>query len=151
MKTMNKSKIYTLKTRLTFLLLLLVSQASMAEIYSWTDDNGRKYYSSTAPKHQKSQKISIKVNSYKGVTVDTSSVKAGNKVIMYSTSWCGYCKKAKQYFNKNNIQFTEYDIEKNARANRQYKRLNGKGVPLILVGKKRMDGFSASEFKRIYN
>lgn len=69
---------------------------------------------------------------------------------MYSTSWCGYCKKAKQYFKKNNITFTEYNIEKNAKAKREYKKMGATGVPVILVGKKRMNGFSQKGFEAIY-
>lgn len=142
-----------LKQHVYILLLinLIFMPPLMAEIYSWTDEQGRKYFSSTPPKHIKSNPITLKINSFKGVSVKPSAIDTGNKVIMYSTSWCGYCKKAKRYFNKKNIQFTEYDIEKNARAKRQYKRLNGKGVPLILVGKKRMNGFSERGFKRIFN
>jgi glutaredoxin-like YruB-family protein len=69
---------------------------------------------------------------------------------MYSTAWCGYCKKARKYFTSKGIAFIEYDIEKNARAKRDYDALGGKGVPVILVGKKRMNGFSPQGFDRIY-
>ncbi|MFT5117234.1 MAG: hypothetical protein ACI9NY_000763 [Kiritimatiellia bacterium] len=44
----------------------------------------------------------------------------------------------------------EYDIEKNARAKRHYDALGGKGVPVILMGKKRMNGFSPQGFDRMY-
>ncbi|MFT5419606.1 MAG: glutaredoxin-like YruB-family protein [Candidatus Endobugula sp.] len=69
---------------------------------------------------------------------------------MYSTAWCGYCKKARKYFTSKGIAFIEYDIEKNARAKRDYDALGGKGVPVILVGKKRMNGFSPQGFDRLY-
>ena len=32
-------------------------------------------------------------------------------IIMYGTSWCPGCKKMRNYFNKNDIQFTELDAE----------------------------------------
>ena len=70
---------------------------------------------------------------------------------MYSTSWCGYCKKAALHFRKNNIPFTEHDIEKSEQAAKEYKKLNGRGVPIILIGDQRMNGFNASAFDRIYN
>ena len=69
---------------------------------------------------------------------------------MYSTSWCAYCKKAKRYFESNDIPFTEYDIETNANARARYDRMEATGVPVILVGKKRMNGFSEEGFRRIY-
>ena len=71
-------------------------------------------------------------------------------VVMDATSWCRYCKKARRYFNSHGSSYTDYDIEQNARAKRRYDALGGKGVPVILVGKKRMNGFSVSGFKRIY-
>ncbi len=136
---------------LLLVMMLFASHSTLASIYSWTDANGRKHFSSTPPTHTTSKKVTLKVNRYTNVTIDTSIFNTQGKVIMYSTSWCGYCKKAKRYFNANNIQFTEYDIEKSARAKRQYDRLNATGVPVILVGKKRLNGFSESAFKRIYN
>ena len=69
---------------------------------------------------------------------------------MYSTSWCGYCKKARKYFQANNIPFVEYDIEKNSRAKKRFDRAGGKGVPLILYKGKRLSGLSESGFNRIY-
>ncbi len=55
---------------------------------------------------------------------------------MYSTPTCGYCEKAKVFFNKNKIKFTEKDISADERAQSQFARLGGRGVPLILVGTK---------------
>jgi glutaredoxin len=69
---------------------------------------------------------------------------------MFSASWCGVCKKARKYFRKNKIRFTEYDIEKSSRGKRLYRDLDATGVPVILVGKQRMNGFTESGFERIY-
>ncbi len=69
---------------------------------------------------------------------------------MYSTEWCGYGKNARNYSKKNNIAFTEYDIEKKAEAKKRYKKLGATGVPVIVIGNKRMHGFSEQGFERIY-
>lgn len=37
-------------------------------------------------------------------------------VVVYSTSWCGYCRKAKAWLTKKGIAFTERDIEKDPGA-----------------------------------
>ena len=63
-------------------------------------------------------------------------------VVMYATSWCPYCAKARAYFARTGTAYTEYDIERSAAANAEFKRLGGRGVPLILVGKEKMSGFS---------
>jgi hypothetical protein len=42
------------------------------------------------------------------------------------------------------------DIEKNRMARKEFDRLSGRGVPLILVGGSRMSGFSADLFMKLY-
>ena len=63
-------------------------------------------------------------------------------VVMYATVWCPYCAKARAYFARKGIAYVEYDIEKSAAVNTEFKRLGGRGVPLILVGTQKMSGFS---------
>lgn len=64
------------------------------------------------------------------------------EVIMYSTAWCGYCRKAREFFAANGIRYVEYDIEKNAAAFSEHRRLGGKGVPLITVGDDVVKGYN---------
>lgn len=68
-------------------------------------------------------------------------------VVMYSTVWCPYCAKARAYFRSNGITFIEHDIEESAAAHAEFKRLHGRVVPLILVGRERVDGFSELAFE----
>ncbi len=66
----------------------------------------------------------------------------GPTVKILSTTWCGVCKKAKTYLSQKDVAFREYDVERSKAGRREYKRLNGKGVPIILVSDQRMDGFN---------
>lgn len=63
-------------------------------------------------------------------------------VVMYGTSWCPYCKKAREYFQANNIPFKEWDVEQDARGARYYQRIKSSGYPLIYVGYRRLPGFN---------
>ena len=63
-------------------------------------------------------------------------------VILYATQWCGYCQKTRELFAKNNIEYTEYDVEKSAAANREFKQLGGRGVPLVVVNGKIFRGYN---------
>jgi glutaredoxin len=63
-------------------------------------------------------------------------------VKMYATDWCPYCKRARDYFARNGIPYTELDIEKSESAKAEYKSIGGRGIPVILVGGERMNGFS---------
>ncbi len=72
-------------------------------------------------------------------------------VIMYSTRWCPYCKKAREYFARHQFSYVEYDIEASATNLENFRALNGNGVPLILVGDRRMQGFSPRSFEALIN
>jgi glutaredoxin len=71
-------------------------------------------------------------------------------VVMYATAWCPYCAKARAYFKRTNTAYVEHDIERSAEAHAAFKRLGGRGVPLILVGEERLRGFSELAFESAY-
>jgi len=141
--------------RIIFLAFALISQQCMADIYKWTDENGSVHYGDSPPGNKKAKKVDVRVNSYQHVTVKHMDFYKGqtkNKnVVMFGTSWCGYCKKAREYFHAHNINYTDYDIEKDSHAKQMYAQLGVSGVPVILVGNVEMQGFSASGFEKIYN
>ena len=111
--------------KLLMIVLFLFPLLSAAEIYRWTDDSGRVHFGDAPPDEETSEKVQIQVNSYKSISyekIEFYQPVSSKRVIMYSTTWCKYCKKARAYFDKNKIAYVEYDIEKNKKAERQ-KRL----------------------------
>jgi glutaredoxin len=54
-------------------------------------------------------------------------------VVIYSTSWCGYCKIAKAHFAEKGVSYEDIDIEKSADGAAKYKALGGGGVPIIVI------------------
>lgn len=46
-------------------------------------------------------------------------------LIMYTTPWCGYCKRLKSQFQREDISFTEIDIERDAAAAERVMAVNG--------------------------
>jgi glutaredoxin len=67
-------------------------------------------------------------------------------VVMYATSWCPHCARARAYFARKGIAYVEHDVEKSVAASVEFKRLGGRGVPLILVGREQMSGFDEQAF-----
>jgi len=126
------------------------ASGALSEIYRWTDEQGNVHYSDRETSRHVSKKVEVRVNTYESVSYDSSIFDTGKKVVMYSAEWCGYCKKAKRYFNMKGISYMEYDVEKNARAKSEYEEMGATGVPVILVGKKRMNGFSEKGFEKLY-
>lgn len=72
-----------------------------------------------------------------------------NEIVLYSTSWCGYCAKVRTLLKKNNVSYVEYDIEKSAKANKEHKRLGGSGVPLLLINGKVVKGYNPDKILRL--
>lgn len=136
--------------------LLVMPAIATAEIYRWVDSEGHTQFGDRPPVNGGAKRIEVDVNSYESVTIQpfeaysSKSVKSSG-VVMYSTTWCGVCKRARRYFQARKIPFKEYDIEKTRKGKRDYARLQGRGVPIILVDGKRMSGFSASRFQRMYD
>ena len=64
------------------------------------------------------------------------------KVILYSTSWCGYCTKARELLEENHIAYYEYDIENSTEGAEQHKKLGGRGIPVLLVNGTVVKGYS---------
>lgn len=70
-------------------------------------------------------------------------------VKLYSTSSCGYCVKAKAYFRKNNVPFTEYKVDQDQRKADEMVRKSGQmGVPVIDIHGKIIVGFNQAEVER---
>jgi mycoredoxin len=55
------------------------------------------------------------------------------QVTMYSTTWCGYCRRLKLQLDQAGIAYTEIDIERNPDAARFVEGVNGgnQTVPVI--------------------
>jgi len=141
---MPTTRLNALSLLILFLGIFAIMQSAMAEIYKWVDADGNIQFSDTAPRGRAAEEVKLEINpiSIPKVSVNPSGTATSRRVVIYTTDWCGYCKKAKKFMRKNKIAFTEYDIEKSARARREYQRLNGRGVPLIVVGDRTLSGFS---------
>lgn len=69
----------------------------------------------------------------------------GSPVILYATSWCGYCMKVRKIFNQKGIPYREFDIENSSQARKEFKSLGGKGVPLTLVNGEVVHGYNPNK------
>lgn len=73
--------------------------------------------------------------------VELSELRPGYDVVLFATSWCGYCAKTRKLLADNGVDYFEYDIEKSAEGNEKFRLLNGRGVPLLVVGDEVIRGF----------
>jgi len=144
----------------TVFLAILFAQETIAKIYKWTDEKGKVHFTDTPPNKKNAEELNEaelakRIVSYKQVEVKFVPIDFGlnqqaNMLVMYTTTRCPYCAKARKYFAKKNINYVEKNIDYSQGYDREFKRLGGKGVPLILFGKYQMSGFSTARFDKMY-
>jgi glutaredoxin len=149
-----------MQKNLLLLTLLFTTTSALAQsVYSWKDESGVTHFGDSA-QNPRATIIDIGViNSYdtdsnmdETPEVNTPPAVVKQKqpaIVMYSAAWCGVCKKAKDYFAKNNVRFTEYDVDTNATGKAFYAKRTKKSVPVFLVDGNEMSGFSTSRFNKL--
>lgn len=127
------------------LLALPWPASTAADIYKWRDADGKVHMSDRPPEQGEAERLNIRT--YTGTEISTAGNRSSKSVVMLSASWCGVCKQARAWMIANSVPFTELDVEKSETGKVEFRRLDGKGVPIILVGDRRMNGFSAERLK----
>jgi len=127
--------------------------ASAGQIYKWVDESGRVHIGDHPPPSVEARQLKLRINTYEGRMPDLSVVrghkvnKGRQKVVIYTTKRCGYCRKAKAWFRQKGIAYSERDIEASSRARKEFEKMGGRGVPVILVGKQRINGYDESRLR----
>jgi glutaredoxin len=81
--------------------------------------------------------------------VMSAAAAAQPAVILYGTTWCGYCAAARTFFKENDIKFTDMDVESSSQAYEEHKKLGGNGVPLIVIGDEVINGYSEEHMRQL--
>jgi glutaredoxin 3 len=72
-----------------------------------------------------------------------------SKVLLFSTSTCSWCRRAKRYFKERRVPFKEINIERDSDAARDIQRKTGQtGVPVIKIGSAWIVGFDKDRIDR---
>jgi len=146
-------------------MLFICSGLAQADFYQWEDNDGNVHITDYPPPSKSAKNIKVhetesssdlsapaapeKAPSQRRAIQPQNDAKPGqdNEVILYTTSWCPWCRKAKEFFASRNIRFTEYDIEKNRDAAERRKTFPGSGVPLAIVNGHVISGYSPPEYE----
>lgn len=156
-----------------FAFQFLISPA-VAEMYKWVDQNGVVHYSDTPPAGDKKVEIlettqysppppkPNATNSRENRKADAASKpekkayikknsldRYADRVVVFTTTWCSYCKKAIAFLQAHRIRFEQYDIEKDPAAAKKMRELGGRGgVPFAILKGKPAHGFSERTYKK---
>lgn len=71
------------------------------------------------------------------------------KIEIYTSDTCIQCKKAKEYFENNNIGFIEYNISSNEEYKRELIKKGYLSVPVIVVDNQDILGFDVNRIKQL--
>ena len=73
-----------------------------------------------------------------------------SKITIYSTSYCAYCKMAKEYFKSKNLDFEEHDVMADLpRREEMIKKSGQLGVPVIDIDGKIVIGFDRPRINQL--
>ncbi len=71
-----------------------------------------------------------------------------SKVVIYTTSTCGFCARTKEFLKKNKISFTEKDVGADEKSKKEMIKKSGQlGVPVIEIDGKIVVGFDEEKLK----
>lgn len=136
-----------------------------AQVYKVTGPDGRVSYSDKAPRDgkQPGKVTSLSFANYptvtpvrveptaKGKSVLAAEARAEDAsrsadqsaaLIMFSTANCKYCALAKRHLGGKGIAYADLDIDRDALAAQEFKKLGGRGVPLFAYKGRTMSGYS---------
>lgn len=69
-----------------------------------------------------------------------------SRVVLFATSWCGYCAQARKLFREQGVRFTEIDVEADPEGARfQSEQLRASGVPTIVIGSRLIHGYDEGQ------
>jgi glutaredoxin-like YruB-family protein len=71
------------------------------------------------------------------------------KVTVYSTTWCPWCTRAKDFLKQNKVAFKDVNVENNPSAAQELAEKSGQmGVPVIEIDGKIIIGFNEPEIRK---
>ncbi len=117
--------------------------AADAGAISMFNEDAAKYQKLNGQRKAMLDEVQVANQELTGLMAEQIKEKAAKRVVMYTTSSCGACKVAKLYFAQKGVPFEEIDVQRSPAGAEEFKRLGGRGVPLIVVGDKRVEGFNA--------
>ncbi len=159
--------------RLFVLIVLwsLVPQHAVGQFYQYVDDKGNVVIADLPPQGRNAKEKQLRddgiswssrseadipaaADARNGLIAPAEETKRkpdcrGVTVVLYRTSWCGYCRQAATYVRSLGARLVEYDIERDPDRKAEMKKKSGgsSGVPLLDIDGAIIRGYSPSAIK----
>lgn len=74
-------------------------------------------------------------------SVDADCRPGQPEVVLFARTDCGYCHQVKDYLQANSFCYTAKITNRDRSALDEFRQIRGKGVPLLIIGAERSDGY----------
>ncbi len=149
------------------IIIFFLQGIAIADYYKWEDENGgvhitdypppaktvknvqvHKYESESSNEPAPAEKSQQDASKKTPANEQNTEQRKNHDVVLYTTSWCPWCKKARDFFTSRNIYFTDYDIEKDKEAAQRKKQLDNKdGVPFAIINGQSIHGYNPAAYE----
>lgn len=149
--------------------VLLLAAPAVAQVYTWEDEQGTVHFTEEPPpRTAKARKIPLEriappaerppparpAEAPGGRAAaalaprPSAPPRPAPPVLLYTTSWCPWCQKARAWFSGRGVTLTESNIETDPRALERKLRLDGhRKVPTAVIGEKVVRGYAPEEYR----
>jgi glutaredoxin-like YruB-family protein len=79
-----------------------------------------------------------------------AAARGNHEVVIYTTSWCGWCKKTRAWLDTKGIDYENRDVEQSAEWAEEIHDLTGSGgVPVIVIDGEVIKGFDQAQMEKL--
>ena len=158
-----------MKTLIVIAALALSAAAHAATLYKSVGPNGEIVYSDQPPQSGKVEKT-FNLSTLPATPLPDSVIRyrdelqksmekrlaesaqpRGSQPVIFTAKWCGYCRQALAYLGEKKIGYTEHDIDTPAGMRAFAATGASRGVPLLLVGDKKVQGYTRPAYDSVFS
>ena len=86
----------------------------------------------------------------KAAAPSATAMSGSHDVVVYTTSWCGWCKKTRAWLDQQGVDYENRDVEANAEWAEEMHDLTGSGgVPVIVIDGEVIKGFDQAKMESL--